>query len=839
MIRGLHLAGWRHQARHPWQAVLAVLGIALGVAVVVAVDLANQSAKRAMALSIEGLAGRATHQLLAGPAGIDESFYSQLRRERGLRTVAPVVEGLVRIEGETFHLLGLDPFAEGPFRQQMASVPGGVLTDLLTKADTVLMPATTAERLALSAGARFGVDVGGVTRTLILAAVAESEGTRAALDGILFADIATAQEVLGRVGRLDRIDLILNDTEARQLDASLPAGVTLQAAESRSHVLLELTRAFHTNLTALSLLALVVGGFLIYNTMTFSVLQRRPVLARLRLLGVTRTEIVRLVLLEALALGALGTLLGLAAGYLIAHGLLQLVTRTINDLYFVLTVTALQPGWLEWLKGLGLGLGATLLAALGPALEASRTSPLVAQQRSVLERSSHRALPWLAVAGIAVLGAGWLLAWLPSRSLVLGFAALFLLIVGFSLLAPLGLTLLSRVLTVPLGLLFGNLGRLAARGVVANLSRTGLAVAALAVAVSATVGVGVMITSFRASVADWLDQTLQGDLYVSAPSHISSRTAGSLEPSVPERLREIPGVAELGTGRRVVVESRARPTELLVIDMARRSYQGFTFLAGDPARAWPQYDTATAVLISEPLARHRGLGVGDHLELLTDRGWQFFAIVGVFRDYGSTEGMVVLRRALYERFWDDRGVSTVGIYLTPEADARAVRDAITARLRPIEQAVQVRSNREIRALSLEIFDRTFAITHVLRLLVIGVAFIGVLSALLALQLEKAREYAVLRATGLTPAQLLGLVTLQTGLLGLAAGLLALPLGVMMAEVLIDVINLRAFGWSMQSLTPVAVLVEAVALALFAALLAGVYPAWRIGRMAPAQALREG
>ncbi|MGF1546652.1 MAG: FtsX-like permease family protein [Thiotrichales bacterium] len=839
MTPTLHRAGWRHQQRHPWQAVLAVLGIALGVAVVFAVDLANQSARWAMAHSIERLAGRATDQLIGGPAGIDETFYPELRRALGLRAVAPVIEGLVRIEGETFHLLGLDPFAEGPFRAHVVGVAGSVLSALLTQPATVLIPAQTAARLGLAAGGPIAVEVGGVTQTLTVVAFAESPADApAALDGLLVADIATAQEVFGRVGRLDRIDLILTDAERARLVAALPSGVTLQSAESRNRVLLELTRAFHTNLTALSLLALVVGGFLIYNTMTFSVLQRRPVLANLRLLGATRAEILQVVMLEALVLGVVGTLLGLAAGYLIAQGLLQLVTRTINDLYFVLTVTALQPGWLEWLKGLVLGLGATLLAALGPAFEAARTSPLAAQRRSALEAAAYAALPWLTGAGVALIGVGWLLARMPSPSLVLGFAALFLLIVGFSLLAPLGLAAFARLVTPLLGVLFGNLGRLGARGVVANLSRTGLAVAALAVAVSATVGVGVMITSFRASVTDWLDQTLQGDLYVSAPSPVSSRAAGTLDASVVERLRGTPGIAELGTGRRVAVESRTRPTELLAIAMARRSYEGFTFLGSDPTQVWPKYDAERAVLISEPLANHRRLGVGDGLELLTDRGWQVFEIAGVFRDYGSTDGMVVLRRALYEAFWDDPEISTVGIYLAPDADAASTRAAVVERLRPVGQAVQVRSNREIHALSLAIFDRTFAITHVLRLLVIGVAFVGVLSALLALQLEKAREYAVLRATGLTPRQLLGLVTLQTGLLGFAAGVLALPLGVTMAQVLIDVINLRAFGWSMQSLTPVSVLVEAVVLAVVAAWVAGLYPAWRIARVAPAQALRE-
>lgn len=836
----LHRSSWRHLLGHPWQTVLAILGIAIGVAIVVAVDMANASARRAFALSIEHIAGRATHQIVGGPSGIDEVLYTRLRTAWGVRNAAPVVEGYVRVRGETLHLLGLDTFAEAPFRAAATRLEGPALAELLTEPDTLALPEGFARQHGIAAGSRIEATVGGATRELrvagTLAAGPGQSGT--APTGIAVADIATAQELLGRVGRLDRIDLVLDAAEEAALRDRLPAGVTLLQAEARTHTLFELTRAFHTNLTAMSLLALVVGGFLIYNAMTFSVLQRRPTLANLRLLGVTRGEVLKLVLAEALVLGLAGTLLGLLAGYAIAHGLLRLVTRTINDLYFVLSVTGLHPTPAEWLTGLVLGLGVTLLAALGPALEAARTSPLLVQRRSRLEHASLRALPWLTAGGVLLALAGLLLARVPSSSLVLGFVALFLLIVGFSLLAPLGLVVFARWLTPMLGALFGGIGRLAARGVAAGLSRTGLAVAALAVAVSATVGVGVMIESFRASVSDWLRMTLPADLYVSAPSEVSSRVAGTLDARVPERIAAVPGVAEVSLGRRVVVESRQTPVEILTIHMASGSYAGFRFFAGDPAQIWRAYDTEDAVIISEPLAKHRGLRAGDELELLTDRGWRRLRIAGVFQDYAATEGYVVMRRSLYERLWDDRRVSAMGVFVDGSSSAEAVREGIVQALRDIDQAILVRSNAEIRAVSLEIFDRTFAITHVLRLLVIGVAFVGVLSALLALQLEKAREHAILRATGVTPRQLVGLVSLQTALLGLSAGLIALPLGLVMARVLIDVINLRAFGWSMQALVPLDVLSEAVLLAVGSALIAGLYPAWRMTRIPSAQALRE-
>lgn len=840
MTAALHRAGLRHWAGHPWQAVLSVLGIALGVAVVVAVDLANQSARRAFDLSLETLTGRATHQIVAGPAGLDESHYARLRLSGLAPASAPLVEGHVQLRGETLRLLGVDPLAEGAIRSYGEGLQGERVTRLITEPGALLVTTPMADRLGLGVGADLELEINGLPARGRIVGLLPVEGREAAaLDGLLLADIATAQELLGRLGRLDRIDLRLADADARRaVEAWLPPGLRLVESASAGAGQRALTRAFHINLTAMSLLALVVGGFLIYNTMTFSVLQRRGELGTWRLLGVTRGELAAAVLAQALWIGGLGSLLGLALGLALAEALLGLVTRTINDLYFVLTVTALQPAVIDLAKGFALGLFTSALAALGPAIEAGRVSPLAAQRRSVLEQHSHRLLPWLTTAGIALLVAGLGLSALPLGGLLLGFASLFLIIVGFSLLAPLTVLVAARVLRPPLDRLLGALGGLAARGLGTSLSRTGLAVAALAVAVSATVGVGVMVESLRATVADWLGQTLRGDIYVSAPSSVSSQASGTLEAGVEERLRQVPGIAAFSSGRSVTIEAQGGPLELLALQMAPASYQGIRFQRGEAAAIWPRFDAGEGILVSEPLAYHRGLSPGDPLLLQTDRGPVALPVLGVFYDYASPQGMAILPRALYERLWDDRGVSSLGLYLAPGADRAAAVAAVRLSLADLDQRLLVRSNADIREASLAIFDRTFAITHVLRLLVVGVAFVGVLSALLALQLERAREHAVLRATGVTPAGLLGLVTLQTGLLGLLAGLLALPLGLVMAQALIEVINLRAFGWSIQTHWPATVLLEALALAVGAALLAGLYPGLRIGRVRPAAALRE-
>ncbi len=319
MVNLLPRAGWRYWLRNPTAAILSVIGIALGVGVAVAVDLANQSARKAFDLSMEAMIGRATHQIVAGPRGLDERVYVRLRTELGLRSAAPVVEGLVRLRGETFRLIGLDPFAEAPFMRALN--PAGV-TDIgtvLTDPDAVLVAQATARRFGLAVGDPLELDAGGRIRTARVAGVLGSEGAGGAVDGLLATDIATAQDLLGRIGHLDRVDLILAPGDPiAGIEALLPADARLVTADTRTRTTQELSRAFHTNLTAMSLLAVLVGGFLIYNTMTVAVLRRRELLGTLRILGVTRRELFLGVLREALLVGGLGTVMGLVAGWLIA-----------------------------------------------------------------------------------------------------------------------------------------------------------------------------------------------------------------------------------------------------------------------------------------------------------------------------------------------------------------------------------------------------------------------------------------------------------------------------------------------------------------------------------------
>jgi putative ABC transport system permease protein len=837
----------RWLAQHRTQLLLSVVGVSLGVAVVLSIDLAIQSSRAAFRVSAETVSGRATHQVSSSTGSLHEELLTEIRIGAGIRAAAPVVEGFATsplLPGQALRVLGVDPFSEEPFRPFVAGGGQGFeVGAFLTIPLGVVLARETAVRAGVGPGDSLSVLAGGVFRNLPVVGLVDPAERLAqvGLSDVLLMDVAGAQDLLRTHGALTRIDLRIADDpsgveELERLAETLPPDVTVRTVGARADALSGMIAAFDVNLTALSLLALIFGMFLIYNAATFSVVQRRGLFGRLRTLGVTRGEILRSVLAEAAAIGVAGAAVGLVLGVVLARGLVRLVTRTINDLYFTVSVEGLTLEPILVAKAAGLGIGATLLAALPPALEAAASEPRLASLRSVAESGARRAAPRAAAVGLgmAALGAGVIL--VSGRSLPLSFGALFLIVAGAALTTPAS-TIAFVALTRPmLRRTGGTLGVMASRGVVSALTRTAPAIAALVVAVSVTVGLGVMIQSFRGTLTQWLDVTLRADVYVSLPGPTASRASGTLWPELVEDFIGHPAVVGHSTYRGIDVVEADGTFRLVAMDLDPRGEGAFAFLDGDREEVMRGFQAGDGVIVSEPYAFRRRVGVGDTVELSTPSGPAPFPILGVFYDYGSDQGALMMSRRLYDGFFDDSGVTSLGLFLAPGRDSEAVvRDLL--RLVPEGRSVIARTNDTLRSASLVVFDRTFEVTAVLRLLAFGVAFVGVLSALMAVELERARELAVLRATGLTPGQVWKLVVTQTGLMGLISGLLALPLGLALSVVMVFVINKRSFGWTLDMQVGPDVLLQAVGLALVGALLAGLYPAWRMSRASPAAALR--
>jgi putative ABC transport system permease protein len=844
--------GLRYSNQNLLQTILLILGVAIGVAVIVAVDLANKSASRSFQISADSITGRATHRITGGPSGLDEDIYRRLRLQLGLEKIAPVVEDyvtVIELNRRPMRLLGLDPFAEAPFRNYVANTDGALpvetLNTLLTQPNSVFLSEDVARSSGMTTDSKLSLEHGSRNIEVFIAGLLQPDDriSRQALSGIIITDISTAQETLGQIGRLSHIDLLIDTTlnsgktEIEQIRRILPPGTSVERSESRSAVIEEIKSAFEFNLFALSLLSLVVAAFLIYNTVLFSTIKRRPTLGALRALGVTKGQIFGMIISETLILGVIGTLLGLGLGVILGKGLIHLVTQTINDLYFTLTVTGFSLSPLSFIKGAFIGISASFMAGLVPAWEATNIEPVGVLRRSEIENRVSRALPGVGIAGLTLCFLGFLTLFLPTRSVEISFFGLLAVLLGAAFLVPVSTRLLLRLLT-PLSAKFaGVIGLMAPRNIIRSQSRTGVAIAALMVSVSVIISVDIMIGSFRNTVIDWLDNTLTADIFISAPSTGIGSNEG-FDPSIGQDISGLPGILRIATARRVqIITPRYGPVNLVAVSDDISVNRRFIWAEGDVSKIWNEVEKG-AVLVSEPFAYRNQIPPkpGTTIELPTDKGPRLFEVAGIYHDYTSQSGVVMMSDSTYRRFWNDNQITSIAAYVATGQNVDSIiknlQDSFAGR-----HSLVVQSNQALRLSALDVFDRTFIITTALRLLVGIVAFIGVFSTLMALQLERAREIGVLRANGMSISQVWRMVILETGLIGLTAGLIALPVGTVLALILVHVINVRSFGWTIEFILRGEYFFAALAIAITAAVLAGIYPAIRFGRIRIASALR--
>lgn len=849
---------WGYAKKVPGQLAVALFGIALGVAAIVAIELAIQSAKRAFQLSRSAVVGQSTHQIVSGRDGLDERIHSALFQRMSQLRLTPVVEGRVRLTRPThrsapvaLRLIGIDPFAPpdaGWNLRDMTFGPaqGGQLTALMVNAGTVALTAPLARKLSVSVGGQLTVRHQGRQTVLTVHTILQGQDDALrAFGDTLLTDISTAQEALGLIGRLSTIALTLPDAPTKQLlEPALPASVQLRAVGAEAGGIEEITAAFNLNLRMLALLAVVVGTFLIYNTVSFGVTRRRQQFGILRALGVRRIELVGWIAAESLAMGLVGGLLGLALGLGLAEVLIALVSQTINDLYYVTEVRAVVLALAPLLFAAGIGAAAAVAAGLVPAVQIGRLA--TAQVLSGAADASAGGprsflLPLTTVGALTGGGAAWFvyvgLPQMPGAGLWPAFVGLFALVCGAACLTPVAILAVLWSCANLGRSVVGLAGRLAIAEAMVNLNRTAVAGAALVVALATTVGVAIMVDSFRASVESWLERTLRADIYIGGPGSPETRT---IPRDLAQRVAAWPEVSDVSLGHRRAVRTADGEVSVLGLRMARQSYAGLQILRpADPshhAAVWGAFDRDQAVLLTEPYANRHGIGPGDTVSLLTASGPHDFLVVGVYRDYASQRGTVMMSWTTFESWWPRPRITGMGVYLQPGTDTGALLARLQANL-PAGGGLVASPNQRIKARSLVIFDRTFTITEALRLVALSVAICGIFSALLAVALERRRHYANLRAQGMTRRQLFVLMQMQSGVFGLAAGLVALPLGILLADVLVNVINLRAFGWSMGFELHPSHFVLAPLAAVLSAMLAALWPARQIARASPASALR--
>jgi putative ABC transport system permease protein len=834
--------------QEPVRAVLTILSVTLGVAVVLAIDLAGTAATGSFQASMETLAGDNDLEVVAS-GGVPEGVVGLLATLPYSIRVSPRIEdsAVILDTQQTIPLIGLDLIAEGSSGRVAAladtrpnKTPGLTADslDYLREPDSVWVGAS----LGKKTGDRLGLLINDQVHEFTVRGVyPDSNGSESAI----VMDLAAAQSALHRFGRVDRILLKVPETASleqweQRLRAVLPAGVETRPEGAGTDENRRMLAAFRWNLQLLSYIALVVGAFLIYNTISVSVVRRRPETGILRALGASRSAVLTAFVGEAAAFGLTGAALGLPVGRVMAAGAVKLMAATVESLY-----VSSRPGAIDltpWSVVLAfcIGVGVAVFSAYSPAREASLVSPVEAMargRREYIARVNKSRDLWLAlVLGILAGGA----ARVPpiEGKPVFGYLAAVLLMAACALAIPAFTDAVISGSSRSFGKILGVEALLASQSLTASLRRTSVLVGALCTAIAMMTSVGIMVGSFRETVLQWMNDRLPADLYLRPAGDPATDRHPTLSVALADKIGKLPGVAGVDRLRAYEISYDGMPATLASVDLsAIRLEQRSNFLSqSSTAEVLSQLRNADAVVVSEPFTYKHHVRAGDTIMLSLGAARPAFRIVDVFYDYGSERGSILMDRQTMLRYLPDPAPSNLAIYVAPNVPVEGVREEIIRA--SAGYRVLLFSDRDLRVQAIRIFDRTFAITYALEAVAVIVAVMGIAGALLALVIDRRSELGLLRFLGAETGQIRKQILVEAGLLGLLANFAGLALGFALSLILIFVINKQSFGWTIRFHLPVAVLLGAISMVYLATVLAGLYPARVAVGLNPLEAVHE-
>jgi len=834
--------------REPVRAGLTVLAVALGVAVVLAIDLAGDAATGSFRSSMETLAGDNDLEI-ATPGGVPENLVGTLASLPYSIRISPRIEDFAVIARtrKSLPLIGLDLVAEGSGFSQM---------DSGAAAETPF-PKTLEEGFENSGGldgiwvgASLGFKAGDHLQLLINDQVhdylvrgvyPDSNGNESAV----VMDIATAQHALTRYGRVDRILLKVQKTATpeewqQRLGSVLPAGVELRQQGTGTNENRRMLAAFRWNLRLLSYVSLMVGAFLIYNTISVSVVRRRAEIGIVRALGASRGEILSAFVGETACVGIAGALIALPLGRFMATGAVKLMAATVESLYVSSRPGPIELGIGSVFLALGMGVGVAVASAYSPAREASLVSPVEAMGKGRREydvRVQKGRDLWLAAA-LSLAAAAASRANAVAGKPLFGYLAAILLVVASALAIPAVVDALLTISSKMLGKIFGIEALLASRSLAGSLRRTSVLVGALSTAIAMMTAVGIMVGSFRETVAVWMADQLPADLYLRPAGSAAADRHPTISLGLAEKIAKLPEVTAVDRLRAYEISYEDMPATLLSVDVdvLRPHHNSDLFSGRSKEEALGELRDSNVILVSEPFAYKHGVKRGDFLTLALGGRTGSFRIADVYYDYSSERGNILMDRQTLLRYLPDAAPSNLAIYVSPEANLDAVRHEIEKTA--ASQRVLLFSNRDLRGEAIRIFDRTFAITYALEAVAVLVAVMGIAGALLALVIDRRRELGLLHFLGAAKSQIRKLILVEAGLLGLLANIAGLMLGFALSFVLIFVINKQSFGWTIRFHWPVGILLAAITMVYVATVLAGLYPAQVAVQLNPIEVVHE-
>ena len=837
--------------RDPFRMIITILGVAIGVAVFLSIQLANRQTLRSFEESVKLVLGRADAIVHAEGMAFDEKYFQELSRIRELVKSYPVIEGYgVELKtGQVVEILGTDLLQDSGIRDFSIKTLEKDLKGLLPiimDPKGIVLPEKFIPGTNFKPGDKINFLINGIEKTFNVNAILENKGLAQALNGnFALMDIAAAQWAFGRIGKLDRIDIEFKRKEnfesvREKIAEVLPGFLRVDRPERKNRQVEKMLRAFQYNLTALSFVALIVALYLIYNMVALSVVRRRAEIGTLRAIGATPLLVASIFFIEAGIIGVAGSVIGVWLGKYLAQFSLDAVSVTINNLYTPSYVTEVEFHWLQSWPYLLLGVGLSLVSALIPAIDASRTSPATVMRRGSYDLKifrGDRRLTLLALTSFVMAGIFSLLPPIGGFP-YFGFLAVFLVIMGLSFLSPSALLLGRDLLRGICKKHFGGEGFLASMNLSQNIGRNSLAISSLAIAFMMIISMSIMVHSFRQTVIVWIGQTLKADLFVRVAGGRDIDYQYTLPGDRVEDIRKISGVAAVDLFRAQDISYNDKPAVLGSGDFEALSRYGNLVIKSGPTaqELFAQMVGQDRAIISESFALKHEVGVGDSLFMETPNGSAKLQVVAVYYDYSRERGYIIIDRSIFIKYYGDTDVNSFVIYLSNKNEIENVRQKILKTL-GADYNLVIRSNPELKKNVLEIFDKTFAITYSLEIIAGGVALLGLFNTLIALILERKREIGIIRFIGGFQDQVKRMVLIESGILGFIGSIMGLAAGGIVSYILIFVINKQSFGWTIQIHFPYIFVLLSLILFWVVSLVAGLYPARLAVRLNPKEAVR--
>jgi putative ABC transport system permease protein len=845
--------GLRHLTEKRLRSALTVLGVALGISLYLAIRLINQATIGALEQNVRALTGLAALTVTAGETGFDEAWLETIRTTPGVKAAVPLVQARASVISpgppETLNVFGIDLLQESAVRTYRGSETS--VDDFLTflnQPDSIVVTKVFAQAHRLPVGSALRLMTAQGPRTFTVRGLLSPQGPAKAFGGaIAIMDIDGARAMFGKLGKIDRIDIAPTSPEQGQIEplrqrlsGVLGPAFRVTPPEGQTQSMRRMVAAFQGFLAFVSSLALLIGLFMIANTISVSVSERRVEIGSLRALGTTRHAVLRLFLGEAAALGAFGGLIGCALARGFAGALGNSVAQSMSQRF----LTEINPPILHWgasdlLWATGVGALVGAIAAAVPARRAASIAPIEAIRRSAesVQSDTSGFLVRLFALGLLslVLLTGVLFWEGEGHPGSLEGLVQLLLILVVNLTTPLvayGLFLAARKVAMRAET---AVGRLALDNLLRAPKRTSGNILVLLVGLNLFVIISTVHHSFRRSIADWLDRVLQADLVVAASGgDITTFQTQPLDPAVMQKLTALPGIASLLASpprglRFVHAEAQGLAIALKAYDAPAPQTRelGFDLSAGDPRDLDRDLfgDTAPpACLVSTSLATRLRRSIGDTIALDTPTGRIGLRIRGIVRDFTSGDGVVILGRQTYRRFWRDDLVNLVYLRLRTGVDTEAARQTLAGGL--AGQSLQILMNRELKQEVALAVDRSFAYLDAIEIAALTIALLALFNTLTVSVIERRRELGLLRAAGMSRSQLFALILGESAAQGVAAVLLSVLASTAVSYLWITHSLEQLLGWSVPFYFPISSTFWAGLLGVGVCLLAAVFPAWR-------------